>query len=149
VSEAPEEKIRVYARIAPRLRASPPRFTIPQNLQTERDLRVGLEWSGGNPGKILDVKTSDTQTSVRLEENNGRQIVVLRVPADYKPPTRGAAFVTVMTGDAEAPSLRIPIWVARASQPTRRSPFEMKPPATGRTQEPASPAERPPKEQEP
>jgi hypothetical protein len=147
VSEAPEETLRVYARIAPRLRASPNRFNIPRNLKSERDLRASLVWSGGNPGKILEVTTSDPQTSVRIEEHNNRQSVVLRVPSDYEPPTRGGAYVTVTTDDPEVPTLRMQIYASRIPQRVQRQPVNLARPTDRTTKPPARPAGKPPKEE--
>ena len=130
VPEAPEDIIKVYARIAPRLRASPARFTVPHNVEKERDLRVQLLWSGGDPGKILEVTTSDPQTSVRLEEQGDKQYVLLHVPAGYKPSTRGRPFVTVTTDDPQIPSYRIRVYAARA--PTQR-PHQSAKPTTQRS----------------
>jgi hypothetical protein len=149
VSEAPEESIRVYGRIAPRLRASPPRFSIPRNLKSERDLRVSLVWSGGKPGNIIDVTTSDPQTSVRVEENNNRQMVVLRVPADYEPPTRGGAYVTVTTDDPEARTLSIRVYAPPTSRRTVRQPISLRRPTIRPAKRPAQPPAEPPKKQEP
>jgi len=152
VPEAPEDTIRVYARIAPRLRAIPAHLRLPREIKSELERKVRLMWSGGNPGQILEATTSDARMSVRIEEENGQQVVVLQVPADYTPPARGSAFVTVKTDDPEAPTLSIQVYAARRpsiAPPARRatqSPFEVK----RRTARPTRPPPaQPPKKPEP
>ncbi len=149
LSEAPEETLRVYGRIAPRLRALPNRFSVPQNLKAERDLRVSLVWSGGDPANILEATTSDPQTSVRVEENNNRQTIVLRVPPEYTPPTRGGAYVTVTTDDPEAPTLRIQVYASRISQRTPQSPVNVTRPSARPTMRPVQPPAKPAKKEGP
>ncbi|MFQ5806785.1 MAG: hypothetical protein ACE5I3_10080 [Phycisphaerae bacterium] len=154
VSEAPQETIRVYARMARRLRAKPPRFSIPQNIRSTRDLKVDLVWSGGKPGRILEATSSDPQTTVRIEDKDGQQVLVLQVPPEYTPPARRTGFVTVKTDDPEAPQLRIPIYV-RSSRVGSRSQVaspamsKVKRPAAGATKPPTLPGRQPPKKPAP
>jgi hypothetical protein len=156
VPEVPEEKIRVYARVAPRLRSSPSRFTIPRNLKSDLDLRARLMWSGGEPGKVLEVSSSDPGLTVRLDEVRGQQMVVLHVPEDYDFSGRSRHFVTVKTDDKDVPLLRIQVSVrppqpaARTGTPSRPTlrklpgpPPGVKPMAPGRRT--ASGGNRPPK----
>lgn len=107
VSEAPVEMVTVLGRIPPRLKANPPRFSVPNELAEKTEMRARLIWSGNNPGKVLDAVPSDKTLEARVEEKNGVSYIVLVVPADFKP--RGVASVTVMTDDKEAPNIRIPI----------------------------------------
>ncbi|MBU0617999.1 MAG: DUF1573 domain-containing protein, partial [Planctomycetes bacterium] len=88
VEEVPEEKIRVYARVAPRLRANPSRFTIPRTMQSDLDLKARLTWSGGDPGNVLEVTSSDTNLTAGFEETGDQQVVVLHVPKDYAFPSK-------------------------------------------------------------
>jgi len=119
VAEAGEERIRVYARVAPRLRSVPTRFTIPRNIAHELDLRARLVWSGGNPGKILEVKSSDLELTASLVEENAVQSVVLHVPEGYVPPAKSSHYVMVKTDDKAAPLLKIQTYTARAPQPKK------------------------------
>ena len=114
VEEVPEEKIRVYARVAPRLRANPSRFTIPRTMQSDLDLKARLRWSGGDPGEVLEVTSSDTNLTASFEETGAQQVVMLHVPKDYAFPSRSRHFVTVRTDDKDAPLLRIQISAAAA-----------------------------------
>jgi len=119
IAEVPQEKIRVYGYIVPRLRAMPTRFTIPRNLPAERELRARLLWSNKRPSQILEVTSSDPNTPVRIEERNEQQYVVLSVPAGYQPLVRPRPVVTLKTDDLEVPTLDIQVWLARAPRTTR------------------------------
>lgn len=152
VKEVPEERIRVYARVAPRLSSIPARLTIPRNIESDLDLRARLVWSGGTPGKILEVKASDPKLTAELQEGeNGQQAVVVHVPKGYEPPARARHFVTVKTDDEAAPMLRIQTYLARAPQPgkpgqptgTPGKPIirRIEPPDRG--EKPAAPGARP------
>jgi hypothetical protein len=114
VEEVPEEKIRVFARVAPRLRTVPSRFTIPRNVKSDLDLRARLIWSGGDPGEVLEVTSSDTNLTAGFEETKGQQTIMLHVPKDYEFPFRSRHFVTVRTDDKVAPLLRIQVYAAAA-----------------------------------
>jgi hypothetical protein len=117
IEQVPEERIRVYARVAPRLRSIPTRFTIPRDIKSDLDLKARLVWSGENPGKVLEVRSSDPKLTASLNEENGEPVVVLHVPQDYAISPQSRDFVTVTTDDDEAPLLRIQTYVARAAPP--------------------------------
>jgi hypothetical protein len=118
VAEVPEEKIRVYARIAPRLTSTPARFTIPRSAASDLDLKARLVWSGDQPGKVLEVTSSDTNLTASYDEVNDQQWIMLHVPKDYTVPSRSRHFVTVTTDDKEAPLLRIQVYPAPVRPPT-------------------------------
>ena len=109
IPEAPQDTIRVYARVMPRLTVEGYRFRIPANMTSDTDLRLRLKWAGGSPGKVLEVDSSDPQLPAHVEEDRGQQFVVLHVPADYKMPEGQRATVTLKTDDAQAPTLKIPV----------------------------------------
>ncbi len=113
VESVPEEKLRVYARIAARLRTAPSRFTIPREREADMEMRARLIWSGDNPGQVLEVKSTDPKTPARLVEENGQQYVVLNVPAGYVVPPSSRAFVTIKTDDPAARTAKISIYGAR------------------------------------
>ena len=119
LAEVAEEKIRVYARVAQRLRSVPTRFTIPRNITSDLDLKARLVWSGGDPGQILKVQSSDPELTASLVEENGEQTVVLHIPAGYEALSKSRNFVTVMTDDEAARTLRIQTYAARAPQPRK------------------------------
>jgi hypothetical protein len=122
VPDAPPQDIQVSAQIEPRLKALPMRFEIPRNLAQATELRSTLVWSGENPGKAVGVTPSDPALSARIEEANGRQSVVLSVPAGFDQKVTGGPFVQVGTDDKEAPNLRIQITLQPGRPPSARPP---------------------------
>jgi hypothetical protein len=151
VEQAPQEQIRVYARVAPRLASSPSRFTIPRNMRSDLDLKSRLIWSGGEPGKILEVTSSEESLTASYEEANNRQMIVLHVPKDYQVPTRARPFVTVKTDDQKAPLIRIQVYAApQRPTGTPRNPTVRRLPRPPTAVSPGSPAKPArPKPQEP
>jgi hypothetical protein len=127
-----------------RVRAMPAWFGVPRQVEAETDLRSRLVWSG-TPGKILEATTSDPATSVRVEELDNRQYVVLHIPAGYKP-TGGRATVTVKTDDPVMPTLRLPVRVggmisgAHPARPVRQQLGQ----PTNRPRKPPTPPPTPP-----
>lgn len=135
VTESPTQTIRVYGMVAPRLAAMPSRLRVPAGLSKDIDLRAKLMWSGGEPGKILEATTSAPETSVRVDEKDGQQVLVMHVPAGFAP-ARGRAYITIKTDDAQAPMLRIPVIAntprsTRATSATRRATTPRPRPADG------------------
>ena len=122
VSQAPQDQIRVYARIMPRLSAERSQFRLPRDNSSEIDLRTRLQWSGGSPGKVLGATVSDPKLSVRIEEEQNRQYVVLHVPADYEAPVGQSVSVVVTTDDAKSPTLNIPVYPAPRAPRVRATP---------------------------
>jgi TusA-related sulfurtransferase len=122
VKESPEQIIRVYARMAPRLSAVEKRFQIPRDVKSDLDLKTRLKWSAGKSGNILEVTPSDPALSASITEEEGQQYVVLHVPAGYTPPEKTRPSVTVKTDDPLAPSLNIPVFVARPAPRLRVLP---------------------------
>jgi hypothetical protein len=137
IAQMPEQKITVFAQVTPRLAASPPRLTVPATVASELTLTSRLQWSGGEPGQIRSVASSDPNIDVRWEiGGKDQQRVVLRVPSGYRLPTNGRAMITVQTDDEEAPTLRIPVHAARGRPTARVSP---RPPVRKPTTRPAMP----------
>lgn len=135
IAEAQQEALNVYASFKARVQANPSRFSARANATEDADLEVGIEWNGPTPGKALSVSVSDQGLSAQLEDRDGKQFVVLTVPAGYAPRGRTSnIMVMVRTDDPAAPMLNIPIF------------FENLPPerATGVAKRPARPAVAPP-----
>jgi len=121
--QSPTLNIPVYpAPPAPRVRATPSRFTVPPSPAAEMDLRSQLVWSNGTPSKVLEVTSSDPKLTVRLEEQNDEQTVVLHVPAGYTPQATLRPMVTVKTDDQRAPMVRIPVYAPRPAARLRAVP---------------------------
>jgi len=118
LADAPQDRVRVVATIPARLDALPTRFNVPRSVPTELDMRVRLAWDG-EPGKVLEVTSSDERTSVRLEQQGQHQFVVLHVPAGYTPSQTPRPLVTLKTDDPEVPVLRIPVFGSTINRPAR------------------------------
>lgn len=115
VAKAQRETITYYASVVPRLKASPPRFMLTPNDSKEQRLRVHLAWSG-EPAKILGIETTAPDAEVTLEERDGRQTVVLRVPPNYQPASNRRSYkVLLRTDDKEVAVLDIPVYVRRTA----------------------------------
>jgi hypothetical protein len=125
VPEAPEDTLRVYARVTPRLTVEGYRFRIPSNMTADTDLRLRLKWAGGDPGKVLEVTSSDPQLPAHVEEDKGQQFVVLHVPADYKMSDGERAAVTLKTDDPRAPTLKIPVQAPPPAPRARAMPSRL------------------------
>ena len=112
VPEAPTVTLPVYATIIPKVAAKPPRFTIPRERESKWEQRVRLVWDDAAPHKILSATVDDARLKVLVKDKDGRQQVVLQVPKSYKL-RRGGARVTVKTDDSDAPTVEVPVLVAR------------------------------------
>ena len=108
LEDAPEENVRIFGQLEPRLRAEPKSFVLPENTEQEADLRVTLVWAGP-PGKAVGATATDPNLSAKLIEEGGQQIVTLHVPANYERKQKTATQVSVVTDDPAVSSLRIPI----------------------------------------
>lgn len=141
--QAPRQTIRVYGQVDPRLQAKPSRFTLPQDNTSDTDIKVDLLWSGAEaPGKILSAAPTDNALHARVEENEGKQSIVLTVPADYERKRGVALVVKVTTDDPVAPELRVPIiGLAKrpAASPDPAPAPRRPPPTTGARQMPNRP----------
>jgi hypothetical protein len=121
VEQVPLETIHVFASVAPRLVAMPPRFMLQAAPASELSMTARLTWDG-TPGKILDVTTTDPATKVELVGEKDQQDIVLHVPAGYNPANKNGN-ISVRTDDPVVPLLQIPVTVilqpmATPGQPT-------------------------------
>jgi hypothetical protein len=114
VEQAPTESIMVFANVAPRVQASPQRFTIRPDSTTDSKVVARLNWDDDHPGKITDVTVNDSTLSVAVEEQNNQQVIVLDVPAGYSPSRSAGTQVSVKTDDPAVPSIQIPVFAMAA-----------------------------------
>jgi hypothetical protein len=114
LEEAPEETVRLFGQVDPRLRTEPRSFLLPATVQEDTDLRVELVWAGP-PGKAVGATPTDRALSADVVDENGKQYVVLHVPANYERKPRTALSVSVITDDPAVSSLRIPISATAAA----------------------------------
>lgn len=125
VEQARFQEIAFYASIPPRLQAEPARLMVRPDPEHESRSTSTLRWAGGPPGKITQVTTSDPQVKAGVVEQDDAQVVVIDVPAGYRPTQRSGNIVTVLTDDPAAPSISIPLYVvnpAGRTQPVGATP---------------------------
>ena len=118
LADAPNVSIPLYGTIAPRVTATPRRFSVPKKREGDWQQSVRLVWHDGTPHKIVSATVNDPKLNVRVDEkDNGQQQVVLEVPADYTFQSSRRT-VVIQTDDAETPRVRVPI----SFRPSARSP---------------------------
>jgi hypothetical protein len=144
LADAPPQEIHVDAQIAARLAAVPGRYELPRNPPAEVEVKVELQWSGANPGKVTKATVSDPTMKVRIVEENGKKFVALAVPAGFEPKPGPSAAVTVETDDQEVPSLTIQTASAPGREPTLRPAPSLSAPGGVGPPMPAAPATNPP-----
>lgn len=115
LAEAPIITIPAFATQVPRVVAQPRRFTLPAKLDSDYHQVVRLVWDDDAKHKILSVSANDPGLKVSLTEEDGEQEVVLEISDGYKPRS-GARAVTVTTDDAEVPTIRVPIIMAKQTR---------------------------------
>lgn len=118
IEQAPFETVQVFASIAPRLQAVPPRLVLQVAPATDLALTVRLNWDG-EPAKLLEVTTSDPAARAEIVEDNNRQNIVFHVPAGYNPQKK-VGNVSIRTDDPTVPTLQIPVTVI--NQPATTQP---------------------------
>jgi hypothetical protein len=112
VPESPLESVAVYATFEARLKASPVRIRIPSRRDGPVELRCVLEWAGNAPpGEITDFTWDAPELTAELLEEDGKQVVLVHVPAEYRLPEGIKRAITVRTDDPEVKdgTLTIPI----------------------------------------
>jgi hypothetical protein len=114
IEQAPQEMIPVVAQVTPRLATNPPRFTIPQTVESDLDLSAQLTWSDEKSGKVTAVTVTDPKLTAELVDRDDQQAVVLHVPAGYAPSTGAPGFVRLTTDDADVPMMQIPVYAMRS-----------------------------------
>ena len=100
VPEAPEEVVIVTADVVPRVRTVPERFIIPHAPTEDTEVTAQVVWDREGPERVIKAEISDEQLSVRIEDQEGQQTVVVSVPAGYTGPPR-APNVTLTTDDQQ------------------------------------------------
>ncbi len=116
IAEVPILPIPVYATLAPWVVAQPPRFTVPMQRTPDWQEIVRLVWDDDTPHKILDVSTDDAELTVRVDEAEDQQRIVLQVPGEYATQAR-TRNVSIKTDDPQSPEVRVPVTFARPAKP--------------------------------
>ena len=133
IAKAPLEQIRISADVAPRVRTVPPNFTIPQKFPSASDYTADVVWDREGPQKVVGAEVNDPKISVRVEEGEDKQQLVVHVPAGYERGRRQALVVTVRTDDEDVPEFSVPIRFQRPSRARGAQPPVNKSETPGRT----------------
>ncbi len=112
VEDAPEQMVNVHGSIIPRLTALPGRLRVPLGQPNDIERTVRLRWDDGKPANILEVTSTIPQASVRFENGEREQRIVVSLPAGTKR-SPGRHKLTIRTDDSEVPTLYVPIDFAR------------------------------------
>ena len=107
----PELTIPVRARITPRVQAQPRKIVVPPDSASKVVRHISLIWDDDNPAKILEATAGDPALTVRVEEQAGRDIVVVEVPPKYEREGK-ASVITIKTDDSDAPKVRVPVRIS-------------------------------------
>ncbi len=118
VPESPRISLSAYLTVTPRVKAVPPKITLPNPVTSNTQQRVRLLWDGQPAGKILGASVRDQDLSVSVEQDKGGDVIVLDIPAGYELSRAGLA-VVVSTDDATMPRVRIPIFAGRRPSANR------------------------------
>jgi len=110
VEEDPEKSITVTGGVQPRLTTAPRSFTFPAERPTQVERSVYLRWDSEGPGKILDIESSIPDSTVRVDEDDGKQEIVLVMPPGSDEGPRVHA-VTMRTDDPEVPVYSVSVLV--------------------------------------
>lgn len=124
VAQAPVDHVRVAAQVERRLRTSPNRFTVPLYQGAAAD-SVSVFWAAGVDSRITEATPTDRRLTARVDERDGRQTVVLNVPADYVPGRQVA--VTLRTTDSEISTFSVPVRFDRSRRSSQRKSTARRP----------------------
>lgn len=125
VADARTASIRVFASVKPRVAAQPKTFKIPHDRDPDWEQTLKLTWDDDKPLKISRAKIDNPKLSVRLDEEEGKQVIVVQALPDYTPTPR-RQHITLFTDDPGTPELKIAVivssrHVSRKTQPADRS----------------------------
>lgn len=120
VSEAPTLTIPLFAALPPRVQAQPHHITVPSTREGDWEQVIDLVWDDGKPHKVLDATPSDAGLKTRIDEQDGKQRVVLVVPAGYES-KHSVQRITIRTDDPATPTIIVPVSL-RPSGPVSTNP---------------------------
>jgi len=116
VEEVPETSFLILADIPPRVNVLPRQFTLPPLIEEPFEQSVELNWVETTAYKVLRVETNIAELTARVEEKDGRQVVILHAPPGYKRAKGTFPGVTIHTDDPDLPTLRVPVNTGRPSR---------------------------------
>lgn len=123
VSKSPTVSIPLFGTLAPKVSPRPRHLRVPAERESGWEQAVSLIWDGDETHRILGATANDPDLKLRVEEQDGRQQVIVEVPADYKRQS-GTRTVTIRTDDDETPQVSVPV--------TFTTPRKTRPGATAR-----------------
>ena len=120
VPQAPQMSIRVFARVLPRVEATPKHLRLSPRPGSVTSSVIRFRWHDGPPGKLLGAACDDPNVTVTVKDTARGQQVYVQVPPGYQP-ARASSAVTIRTDDPQAPTVRVLITYRRATKPGRRA----------------------------
>ena len=121
IARVPELAIPVHATIAPRVQANPPKISIPDKAASTVVKTVRLVWDDQSRPKILEASANDPALTVRIDEKDGEQVVVVEAPPAYKPAQK-LTLVAIRTDDTEVPVVEVAVKIRRPRSSAKRPP---------------------------
>ena len=112
VPDSPYVDVRVRYRIAPHVSAQPPNLRLPGKLEEEWIRTIRLVWDDDASHTILGATASDPALKLEVEDQDGEQVVVVRMAAAAEV-SRTRRWITISTDDAASPVVKVPIVVGR------------------------------------
>ena len=109
IPQAPMEQVRVAADVAPRVKTVPANFMIPRRFPSASDFTADVMWDREGPQKVVGAEVNDPKISVRVEEGENKQQLVLHIPAGYQQERKRQLAVTVRTDDEVVSEFTVPI----------------------------------------
>ncbi len=122
VADAPTASIRVFATVSPRVAAQPKTFKIPDDRDPDWGQTIKLTWDDDKPLKISRATIDNPKLSVRLDEQEDKQVIVLQALPDYTPRPR-RHYITLFTDDPGTPKVKVAVTLtsrtkSRGARPT-------------------------------
>ena len=108
VEEVPEARVQVTGSVKPRVSAAPHAMVFPALRTRQYQRSTTLRWDDDKPGKILAIESSFPDSTVRVEEKDGKQKIILIVPPGGDN-SRTVHAVTMRTDDPEAPVFAVSV----------------------------------------
>jgi len=116
VSEAPIVKIPVYMRVAPKVMAQPRALRLPAELKEDWQRTIRVIWDDNESHEITGVESDAPDMNVELAEQDGEQVVNVRIAAAPELETRQRV-VKIHTNDSESPLVTVSVIPSRRPLP--------------------------------
>lgn len=104
--------IYAMATVQERVATNPGNLYFPKEPGEKREQTFSLIWSGGSPGKILDLSSTIAGAELHATEKNGAHRITVTLGPDVVPSAQ-AHRVTIRTDDPEAGTVVVPVTFRR------------------------------------